>query len=111
MPYLSWWPVPFPYGRSRVPVIAPFWADFDFRNNVPTSTIYYNVYDRPSPNIFSRDIFRDFNARVDSNNFEAEWLLVVTWTDAIPYPWRYNLNEVGYTYNTIPSMHVWAPSI
>lgn len=93
-PYLSWWPIPFPFGYSRVPVIAPFWADFDFRNIIPaTSRVYYNAYDRRSSSILHQAILEEFELRMPGSDFMAEWMAVITWEDAVPYHWRYNYRE------------------
>ena len=100
--YLSWWPVPFPFGRSRIPVIAPFWADFDYRNNVQDSRIFYNAYDRSASSMLGRAIMEEFDERMGSeggSDFVADWMAVVTWNEAILYPWywQYNLGEVSIT--------------
>ena len=104
--YLSWWPVPFPFGRSDIPVIAPFWADFDYRNNVQDSRIFYNAYDRSTSSMLSRAIMEEFDERMASegrSDFVAEWMAVVTWNEATPYPWGYNQGEVS-----IASVHLYS---
>lgn len=88
--YLSWWPVPFPYGRSRIPVVAPFWADFDFRNEMPNSRVLYHVYERKrSSSLLETAVLDEFNTRLSNSSFEAQWMLVVTWKDAVPWPYYY----------------------
>lgn len=101
--YLSWRPIPFPFGRNRQPIIAPFWADFDFRSsfNTESNRVFYHVYERQSSNISSleRAVLDAFSARISDEaggDFRAEWLMVVTWSDAVLYPywWRLYSNEV-----------------
>ena len=88
--YLSWWPIPFPYGRSRIPVLAPFWADFDYRNNLPFSSVCYRAYQRKgSPSPFEQAFLDEVDARLSDPEFRVEWMLVVTWKDAVPYPYYY----------------------
>lgn len=101
--YLSWWPIPFPYGRSRIPVIAPFWADFDYRNEMPGSRVFYQVYDRKknSPLLRETAVLDEFSVRA---NFRAEWMLVVTWKDAVPWPYWY-YRYFNYAYGGV-SMYV-----
>ena len=101
-PYTSWSPTPFPYGRSRTPVIAPYWNDLDFRNSIPESALYHNIYDMGSGQR-AQSLLDDFSYRlslytsVDSEisaGFVPQWLLVVTWSKATPYYGRRNQDEV-----------------
>lgn len=68
------------------------WADFDYRNTINTSWIYYQGYqsgDRPS---LGRAIGNIFNQLLAAEDFKAEWVAVITWNDALPYPywwWQY----------------------
>ena len=41
-----------------------------------------------------REVLDEFNQRLPGLDFQAEWLMVVTWSDATPYYWRQNSNEV-----------------
>ena len=100
-PYLSWWPIPFPFGYSRVPVIAPYWVDFDFRNDFPDSRVYYKIYERSNGSLLQRAVFHEFDRRshqeINSaerrirheSSFSAKWMVVITWKLAIPYDWNY----------------------
>ena len=93
--YSSWWPVPFPYGRSRVPVLAPLWMDFDFRGSLLTSRIYHNVYDMTDgETLLERAVLDEFDDRLADSGFQAMWLMVVTWRDATPYFWSSRPDEV-----------------
>lgn len=99
-PYLSWWPIPFPYGRTFVPIIAPYWTDLDFRNrNFDSSKIYYQTYS--NENVGNRaeimlDMFTDrLRSYVDEDvDFVPEWMTVITWNEATPYYWRYYQDQV-----------------
>ena len=84
---ISWAPIPFPYGRSRLPAIAPLWINFDFRN--PMSEFFYNAYENDGSPSLGKAILNKFNRRVPG--FQARWVAVITWIDAVPYPhmeWR-----------------------
>ncbi len=93
-PYLSWWPVPFPYGRTLTPIIAPFWTDLDFRNtNTDTSKVYYNTYATRDGTRRAVGFLNLFAERLESyvgpdTGFQPEWMTVVTWNEATPYYWR-----------------------
>ena len=115
-PYLSWWPIPFPFGYSTIPVIAPYWTDFDYRvRGSPSSRIFYQVYTTATNSTSSSSrlkdaIFESLRNRISSSdtmavgrslNFEAEWVAVITWNDAVPYYWRYNTLQVSYIYQDI----------
>ena len=102
-PYLSWWPIPFPYGRSLVPIIAPYWTDLDFRNdNTESSKIYYQTYSSEDNGLqsFRSEVLLDmFNDRLRSYageavDFEPDWMTVITWNKATPYYWRYYNDQV-----------------
>ena len=84
--------------------MAPFWADFDFRDPNPTSRVYYQVYGRKArSSVLEVAVLDELSARVGSD-FEAQWMLVVTWRDAIPWPywyWRY----FDYQYGGV-SVHI-----
>ena len=88
-PYLSWWPIPFPFGYSKVPIIAPCWVDFDFRNNLPDSRVYYKSYDRSNNSLLQQAVFQEFDRRLQEFDrriqFRAEWMIVITWKLAVPY--------------------------
>lgn len=99
IPYTSWSPTPFPYGRSRTPLIAPYWNDLDFRNSIPESALYYNVYEMESGQR-AQSLLDDFSHWLglytpeDSMGFVPQWLLVATWSKATPYYGRRNEDEV-----------------
>ena len=98
-PYLSCWPIPFPYGRFLVPIIAPYWTDLDFRNNNPNSRIYYNTYNTNGDNERATLLLDMFSERLQgyvgaSVSFQPEWMAVITWNQATPYYWRYYDEQV-----------------
>ena len=77
-------------------VIAPFWATTDtyhaFRAGF--SKVYYHVY-KPKTEDSSTDILGIATEHVQRYtgkfaNFEATWVLVVTWEKLCPYRYNYN---------------------
>ena len=70
--------------------------DFDFRNPLPESRIYHNVYD--SKTLLGRAVLNQFNERLDGSDFAAEWMMVVTWNQATPYYWANNSDEVEWNF-------------
>ena len=101
-PFYPWWPIPFPYGMSRTAVIAPYWTDFDFRNNLINSGVYYHFYDvrRVPYQRRTRKVMDEFVRQLNNysrsiNDFEPRWLLVVTWKYASPYPAIWHGREVS----------------
>ena len=92
-------PIPFPYGRSRIPVIAPLWMDFDFRNTVPGSAVFYNTYQDEGIPSLGNAILDEFKRRLNDSNFEIKWVAVFTWNEATPYPyylWQHHFMGVSY---------------
>ena len=118
-PFISWYPIPFPYGPRQVPIIAPYWTDFDFRKSLGSnSAVYYHVYEKDT-NIYANramEILMTFTARLDTysnsvaSDFYPDWMLVVTWYNSTPYYGRYNEEEVGCTRCFIPVVVIaWEP--
>ena len=78
-------------------VIAPFWATTDtyYAFRAGFSKVYYQVY-KPKAKESSAAILRMATEHVQSYtgkfaNFEATWVLVVTWEKLCPYVYyRYN---------------------
>ena len=104
--YTSWWPIPFPFGNSDAPIIAPFWADFNYNiGNPPSSKIFYHVYNKnDGPSRLNDAIFTSLSERVAASDsmalgtsveFDAEWMAVITWNDAVPFYRGNNLDEVS----------------
>ena len=95
--FTQWWPVAFPYGWSTVPIIAPYWNDLDFRNDVAGSGLYYHTYNKSSS---KRDeaFLREFSDRqdtyTDGNSSDPDWMIVVTWYKATPYYGKSHNDEV-----------------
>jgi len=85
--------------------VAPLWADYDFRNDIPTSKVYYNTYERRDGLSFlDQEILDQFNVKLGSSglagsgNFQPAWMAVITWNDAVPFPHYDYSNQV--TLNT-----------
>ncbi|XP_078366622.1 mucin-like protein [Oculina patagonica] len=100
-----WWPRKFGvyYWLRNMAVIAPFWATTDtylaFRAN--HSKVYYQVY-TPESNESSADILSMATEHVQRftgnfTNFEATWVLVVTWENLCPYVY-YSYYYYNYYY-------------
>ena len=101
-PFRAWWSTPIPFGRYSSPIIAPYWSDIDFRNSLPESGVYYRVYRNEDENDRRTNlVLQEFHKRLamysgeESIDFNAEWLMVVTWKDSTPYYGRFNRDEVS----------------
>lgn len=88
-----WWPTPIPYRITPTSIIAPYWTDLDFRNNISNSGMYYHIYDVRKLAYQNRTekIMEEFQRRLTNytaniTDFEPLWLLVVMWNNASPYP-------------------------
>lgn len=102
-----WWPTPIPYRISTTGIIAPYWTDLDFRNNASSGGMYYHIYDVRKLSFQNRTnrIMEEFQRRLTNytsnvNNFEPQWLLVVTWNHGSPYPasrFHHEVREVCVT--------------
>lgn len=55
----------------------------------------YQSYSRRGSSEVDTAILDSFGTRLSGSDFVAEWVVVVTWADAVPYYWRYNLREVS----------------
>ena len=103
-PFAQYWPVTFPYGRSSVPILAPYWNDLDFRNDIPDSGLYYTTY-ASSGGKRDKAFLQEFSERLseyDSDvDFDPTWMLVATWYKVTPYYGRSNKDEV-YKCNVCP---------
>ncbi len=91
-------------------MIAPYWADFDYREvrYRPSSHIFYQVYTSENGNNGSTSrltnaIFEHLRQRLASSDsaalrkrveFEPDWIAVITWNDAVPYHYNYSGNQV-----------------
>ena len=63
--------------------IAPLWINFDFDN--PSSRFFFNEYENDGCPSLGKAVLNKFNRRV--TGFNAEWVAVLTWNDAVPYPY------------------------
>ena len=74
--------------------IAPFWARVEHRAfNTGNSKVYYHAYEQSNQNtdqtsnilrLASRHV-QDYTNDEKFRNFEATWVLVVTWVNVCPY--------------------------
>lgn len=115
--FYPWWPIPFPYGISLTAIIAPYWIDLDFRNNLLDSGVYYHFYDvrRVPYRRRAEEVMYEFERRLDSysgqnvTSFDPRWLLVVTWKDASPYPAFWYGHEVSDKFTNALVMMLFSP--
>ena len=93
-----WWPRKFGVYRwfNNMAIIAPFWAKTDqyLAFKAGHSKVYYHVYEQIRQNtvqasnnvlaMASKDVQRYDNSG-KFTNFQATWVLVVTWENLCPY--------------------------
>ena len=78
-PQFNWYPAPFPFGESRIPIIAPYWTDLDLTQ----SSVYYNTYHRITDGQRGETLLSLVSQRVSeyaSEDFSGQWMLVGTWS-------------------------------
>ena len=113
--YLSYRPMLFPHDNSEdVDLLAPFWADTDSSGITcdcydGTGVVYYHVYKLNPNQVFpansvEAEIFH--RATLDGKLYipgfkKADWVMVVTWSNVIPYPYATNKNSVEVSINTL----------
>ena len=106
--YLSYRPMPFPHDNSEdADLLGVFWSDFDSTGvycdcssdcrTCGTSVVYYQMY----KNDFKQNISAVAQkvlqkATADGQKYIpgfsiATWAMVVTWSQVVPYPYKYNL--------------------
>lgn len=120
--YLAYRPTPFPHQNSeQADLLAPFWADADsscffyyFGPSNPcincdcgpgcptcgTNVVYYQIYSKTGDSInatLTKAVLD--KASADGSNYisgfgSADWVLVVTWSQVIPF--RYSSNRYSY---------------
>jgi hypothetical protein len=107
--YLSYRPLPFPHDNSEnADLLGVFWADADSSGvycdcssgctSCGTDVVYYHFYKYGSNNTSSLDpaaqeIFTKSSSdgQKYGNGFrEPTWVLVITWSQVIPYPYSAN---------------------
>ncbi len=127
--YLAYRPMPFPHQNSeQADLLAPFWADADSSLvkcdctsgclSCGTDVVYYQVYSayptKPSTNIgpLAQVIFNKATAdglAYVSGFVAADWVMVITWSQVIPYRYTYNQYsfEVNIHYCTVVSLYMY----
>ena len=95
--YNSFVPRPFPlddnmYGN----IVAPFWADADcsmvFPNGNANGFVFYQVYsDNSTQSKQIYDLATKDGRKYISSTFTANWVMVVTWNQVVPYPQGINM--------------------
>ena len=105
--YNSFIPRPFPlndYVGGNI--VAPFWADADstmitkeaFEDGNTGGVVFYQVYsDNSNQSRQIYDLATKDGRKYISPMFTADWVLVVTWNQVVPYPQDVNMfsSEVG----------------
>ena len=93
--HTSYSPESFPLDNDN-PLVSPFWADIDIRNghNVDEAAIYYReeTADAQMLQRATDEVNDDFGNQI--NDFEATWLLVVTWHRVTFYGNNGSLDDV-----------------
>jgi hypothetical protein len=112
--YLAYRPMPFPHQNSeQADLLAPFWADADSSGCGPTTVtvglgvlhvaldvVYYQIYSKTGDSINATltaavlDKASADGRRYISGFGSADWVLVVTWAQVIPF--RYTSNRYSY---------------
>ena len=105
--YMSYTPYSFPhFDGIQIDLISPFWADADssgvyYDNGM--DVVYYHVYQRnqfsSAADMLVFDIASADGQQFFNNpTFSAGWVMVVTWSQVIPWPYYSNLysSEVRY---------------
>ena len=100
--YLSYTPYPFPhYDDLNADLLGAFWADADssgmYYDQSGNSVVYYHVYQKTSdttlPPPSQQRVFdmatRDGQTYI-SSSFSANWVMVVTWSQVVPWPFNSN---------------------
>jgi hypothetical protein len=101
--YMSYTPLPFPHQDGLfVDLLSPFWADADSTGVLydccGVDVVYYHIYQtnpaRTTPLSPTEQLVFDLATSEGqtylSTNFIANWVMVVTWSNLIPYPYSYN---------------------
>ena len=109
MRYMSYTPFPFPHRDGLdVDLLGAFWADADSSGRTSDccgDVVYYHVYKKDlqsssSTSKVSRSVQRILDmATLEgqlyiANSFQANWAMVVTWKDLIPWP--FDENQYSY---------------
>jgi hypothetical protein len=109
--YLAYRPTPFPHQNSeQADLLAPFWADADSSGiycdcgpwcpTCGTGVVYYQIYSKTGDSINATltaavlDKASADGRRYISGFGSADWVLVVTWAQVIPF--RYTSNQYSY---------------
>ena len=118
MNYLAYRPMPFPHNNSEeADILAPFWADADSSgvkcdctagcSSCGTDVVYYHIYKLDSnrnypTNSTEHKVLQ--RAKSDGKEYlkgfkRADWVMVVTWSQTIPYPYSANQNSMEVSAN------------
>lgn len=104
--YLAYRPTPFPHQNDEdADLLAPFWADADSSlvscdctagcMSCGTDVVYYQVYSYVSLQSTPQGLAVLAKANADGRAYiigfqQADWVMVVTWSQVIPYRYTYN---------------------
>lgn len=95
-PYPNWQAIPFPYGQSLIPILAPYWTDLDLRTANNEAALYHNVY-TSDDGLRAQNILKVASDRVkdlQGVSFKGHWGLVSTWSTVSPNLGISNESEV-----------------
>lgn len=85
-PVYSAIPSLFPTERNHIRnlfIVAPFWDDIDLRRS---GNILYKTFTTSSGNIDGIKLANDYILKETGEQFDGEWMLVVTWDHVHPWP-------------------------
>ena len=91
-PNVNWNPAPFPYGKTQVPTLAPYWTDLDLSH----SSLYYSTY-YSSEGKRAQNLLTLASSRVSEYakmDFTGQWMLIGTWSEVQPYSSKSQDDEV-----------------
>ncbi|CAD5122659.1 DgyrCDS11069 [Dimorphilus gyrociliatus] len=103
--FQSPYPVKFPMKLSgylsKVPIIAPFWADSEGRNDNDKNLVYYSVYQQDDPYFFEGSelttkvinmVKHDIKTTVSNQgDFIPSLVTVITWKNLVKWPYEENI--------------------
>ena len=114
MRYMSYTPYRFPhYDGLNVDLLGAFWADADSSGRASDccgDVVHYQIYRLVSHTLDSNQTSKTVQRVLDlatlegqlyvASSFKANWVMVVTWKDVIPWPFNENQYsyEVYYSY-------------
>ena len=72
--------------KENITVAAPYWTDIDLseRKTADQNRVYYNIYEASS-DVQRTSIVEELVRKTLMSSYVADWTLVVTWSQVLPY--------------------------